>query len=224
MPNNLLNRFQADLPRKQAFSAMYFWQPYAFSRGNLIGKVTIPSESPLKFLPHFAQITLISCNGIPSALRMTLSLLDERTFVLILSQSMSIWERFLYLIGKHPTPDPRSYHFEISESLKVSLSTIATDEGRPEHELIPDILAAGLIQYTSNERLWTKWETLSSREKDVAAFVCLGYTNREIGARLNISPDTVKSRLQNVLRKFNAHKRTELMVMLAHWDFGAWQK
>ena len=68
-----------------------------------------------------------------------------------------------------------------------------------------------------------KWRALTPREQDVAALACLGFTNREIAARLNIAPDTVKSRLQNVLRKFNIHKRTDLRVMLADWDFSAWQ-
>ena len=40
---------------------------------------------------------------------------------------------------------------------------------------------------------------LSQREKDVTALVCLGYTNREIGARLHISRETVKDRLETCL-------------------------
>ena len=110
---------------------------------------------------------------------------------------MSIWDRFLYLIGKRSTPGPRTYRFDVSDSLQVTLSTIAKDEGRPENELIPELLNAGLTQYVSNERLWKKWETLSPREKDVATLVCLGYTNREIAARLNISSETVKDRLES---------------------------
>jgi len=137
---------------------------------------------------------------------------------------MSIWDRLLYLIGKRPTPDPRTYHLELSESLQVSLSTLASDEGRPEHELIPELLNAGLTQYSSNERLWKKWESLSTREKEVAALVCLGHTNREIAARLNISPETVKDRLETALRKFHLTKRTELRVLLAHWDFGEFER
>ncbi|HMN00166.1 MAG TPA: hypothetical protein PKC99_14235, partial [Anaerolineales bacterium] len=70
---------------------------------------------------------------------------------------MSIWDRFLYLIGKRSTPDPRTYHLKLSDSLQVTLSTIAQDEGRPAHELIPELLNAGLHQYTANERLWKKW-------------------------------------------------------------------
>jgi DNA-binding CsgD family transcriptional regulator len=137
---------------------------------------------------------------------------------------MSIWDRFLYLIGKRPTPDPRTYHLELSDSLQVSLSTIAKDEGRPEHELIPELLNAGLTQYSSNERLWKQWESLSPREKEVAALVCLGHTNREIAARLNISPETVKDRLETALRKFHLTKRTELRVALAHWDFSEFER
>jgi len=136
---------------------------------------------------------------------------------------MSIWDRFLYLIGKRPTPGPRTYYLDVSDSLQVTLSTIARDEGRPENELIPELLNAGLTQYNSNESLWIKWESLSPREKGVAALVCLGYTNREIAARLGFSPDTIKSRLQNVLRKFNLHKRSDLRLLFAHWDFSAWE-
>ena len=137
---------------------------------------------------------------------------------------MSIWDRFLYLIGKRSTPGPRSYRFDVSDSLQVTLSTIAKDEGRPENELIPELLNAGLTHYVSNERIWKKWEILSPREKDVAALVCLGYTNREIGARLSISSETVKDRLETALKKFNFTKRTELRDLLSIWDFSEWER
>ncbi|HEY6073402.1 MAG TPA: helix-turn-helix transcriptional regulator, partial [Anaerolineales bacterium] len=131
---------------------------------------------------------------------------------------MSIWDRLLFLIGLRPTPGPRTYHFNASESLQVSLSTLASDEGRPEDELIPDILAAGLTQYTANERLWNLWESLSQRERDVTALACLGYTNREIGARLHISPETVKDRLESAFRKFKVNKRNDMRMLLSQWD------
>ncbi len=137
---------------------------------------------------------------------------------------MSIWERFLYLIGLRPTPGPRTFRFQASDSLRTTLSTLAQDEGRPESELIPELLNAGLDQYTSKERLWIQWESLSIREKDVAALVCLGYTNRQIAARLNISPETVKDRLATVFRKFNLNKRNDLRVLLSVWDFSEWER
>jgi len=135
---------------------------------------------------------------------------------------MSIWHKFLWLIGKRPDSGPRTY--ELSESLQVTLDTIATQEGRPVNELLPDLLAAGLTQYRSFEELWNKWVSLTPREQDVAALACLGYTNREIGKRLNISPETVKVRLRNALAKFGLTKRSELRMLLSGWDFTAWEK
>ena len=133
---------------------------------------------------------------------------------------MSILRRVLSLIGLRPISAPRK--FQVSESMQVTLTTLAQYEGRPENDLIQDLVAAGLTQYYESEDLWKKWRSLTPREQDVAALVCLGFTNREIAARLSIAPNTVKSRLQNVLRKFNIHKRTDLPAMLSIWDFSPW--
>jgi len=135
---------------------------------------------------------------------------------------MSIWQRLLNLIGSRPKSGPRTY--EISESLQVTLATIAKHEGRPEDELLPDILEAGLTQYVSKDKLWNKWQSLTAREQDVAALACLGYTNREIGKRLNISPETVKVRLQRALMKFGLTSRAQLRMLLEEWDFSEWEK
>jgi DNA-binding CsgD family transcriptional regulator len=54
--------------------------------------------------------------------------------------------------------------------------------------------------------------------------VCLGYTNREIGTRLHISPETVKDRLRTAFFKFKVHKRNDLRVLLSHWDFSEWER
>jgi DNA-binding CsgD family transcriptional regulator len=103
-------------------------------------------------------------------------------------------------------------------------STRSSDEGRPEHDLISDILVAGLTQYTANESLWNTWESLSQREKDVTALVSLDYTNREIGARLHISRKTVKDRLETAFRRFKVNKRNGLCVLMSHWDFSEWER
>jgi len=133
---------------------------------------------------------------------------------------MSLWQRFLYLIGKRPKPGPHTY--EINESLQVTLTTLARHEGRPEHELIPDLLAAGLNQYRAVDELWPKWESLSPREQDVAALTCLGCTNRQIAARLSLSPETIKTHVRNVLYKFDVNSKAELRHILAGWDFSGW--
>lgn len=134
---------------------------------------------------------------------------------------MSIWARLLAVIGLRPIPAPRKY--KVSESMQVTLATLAQHEGRPEDELIQDLLAAGLTQYYSSDVLLQQWETLSPRERDVAALACLGCTNKEIGRRLSISPETVKTHLRNVLIKFNLRTRSELKLSLQKWDFSAWE-
>lgn len=126
----------------------------------------------------------------------------------------------MYLIGLRPTPGPRTY--EISESLHSTLSTLAQHEGRPAHELIPDILAAGLDRYRSLDELWPRWESLSPREQEVTAFTCLGYTNRQMAARLGLSPETIKTHVHNALLKFGLKKKSDLRQALASWDFSAW--
>ena len=135
---------------------------------------------------------------------------------------MSIWQRLLNLISLRPKTGSRTY--EISESLQVTLTTIAKHEGRPEHELLPDILAAGLSQYVTKDKLWKKWQSLSAREQEVAALACQGYTNREIGERLSISPETVKVRLQRAMLKFGVNTRSQLRMLLEEWDFSEWYK
>jgi DNA-binding CsgD family transcriptional regulator len=133
---------------------------------------------------------------------------------------MSIWDRLLYLIGLRPNPGFRTY--ELTESLHTSLSTLAEHEGRTEDELIPDVLAAGLTQYYATDKAWKQWLTLTPRERDIAALTCLGFTNREMAARLGVSLNTIKTHMRNVLSKFEAGSKTKLRQKLAGWDFSAW--
>ena len=135
---------------------------------------------------------------------------------------MSIWQRILYWIGLRPDPGPRYY--QLSESMQVTLKTLSEYEGRPEHKLAQDLIAAGLSQYYSTDELLKKWETLSPRERDVAALICLGYSNQEIAKRLSISQATVKTHITHILRKFLLRSRYELRNLLSGWDFSAWEK
>lgn len=135
---------------------------------------------------------------------------------------MSIWRKLLSLVGLRPKSAPRKYG--LSESMQVTLATLSQHDGRPEEELIQDLLAAGLTHYYSSDELWKKWESLSPREQQVAAHVCLGYTNKQIAQKLNISPETVKSHVRNVLIKFNLGSRSELRLSLHEWDFDEWER
>ena len=134
--------------------------------------------------------------------------------------SMSLLQKILKWMGLRRRSGSR--FFEVSESLQVSIKTLAEHEGRSEQELLPDLLAAGLNQYRSYEELWRQWETLTDRERDVTAFICLGLTNRQIADRLSVSPETVKTHVSNVLSKYGLSSRSELRHILAGWDFSGW--
>lgn len=53
---------------------------------------------------------------------------------------------------------------------------------------------------------------LTNRELQVLRHIALGLSNREIGASLGISVETVKEHVQNILRKINAVDRTQAAV------------
>jgi DNA-binding NarL/FixJ family response regulator len=53
---------------------------------------------------------------------------------------------------------------------------------------------------------------LTRREYQVLRHLAYGLSNREIGRSLNISIETVKEHVQNILRKLNAADRTEAAV------------
>jgi len=133
---------------------------------------------------------------------------------------MSILQRLLAWMGLRQKSDSR--YLEISDSLQVTLSTLAKQEGRSKEDLLPDLLVAGLNQYRTVDKLWPKWESLSQRERDVAAFTCLGLTNRQIADRLSLSPETIKTHIRNVLIKFDLNSKQELRQILAAWDFSGW--
>ena len=53
---------------------------------------------------------------------------------------------------------------------------------------------------------------LTSREAQVLRHIALGLSNKEIAVSLNISVETVKEHVQNVLRKVDANDRTDAAV------------
>ncbi len=55
-------------------------------------------------------------------------------------------------------------------------------------------------------------EKLSEREKQVLRFVAEGMTNRDIGVQLNLSENTIKYHLKNILQKLHLHNRAQAVA------------
>ena len=107
------------------------------------------------------------------------------------------------------------YVHRITRSLEL-----AQHAGRPEDQLAHELLAAGLTEYYSQDELWKRWETLTPREREVTALICLGYTNRQAAARMNVTAATVKFHVSNVLQKFEVETRSQLQQLLREWEVG----
>jgi two-component system response regulator NreC len=132
---------------------------------------------------------------------------------------MTIWQRVLRALG-YSTANRLEFHAD--EEMLQSLKTIAEREQRRTGDVASDLLSSALARRRVDDNLLARWEFLSAREQQVAALACLNFTNRQIAARLRITPETAKSHVRNVLRKFDLHSKSELRRALADWDFSAW--
>lgn len=134
---------------------------------------------------------------------------------------MSFWDPILALFGL-PRPKRRRA-FELDEDIYRSLQELARYEQRPTSDLANDLLADALEGMRVTEESLVFWRTLSRREQEVAALVCLGYTSPQVAARLGISKETVKSHVGNILVKGELRNRQELRGLFAGWDFSRWE-
>jgi DNA-binding NarL/FixJ family response regulator len=134
-----------------------------------------------------------------------------------------IWERLKRALGR-PRPKTNTISFEADTRLVQALQELAERDDTSEEEVAADLLEFALSRRQQADENLQRWRKLSPRERDIAALTCLGCTNRQIAARLYISPETVKTHMRNLLRKYNARSKAELRRLLSDWDFSAWEK
>ena len=110
------------------------------------------------------------------------------------------------------------------QPLMQTIEELAYQEQRPKEAIAADLIDLAIEQRRANEWYAHCWENLTTREQEVAALVCLGYSNRQIATRLSISLSTTKTHVHNILGKFDLNNRTELQAALSYWDFEAWER
>lgn len=113
---------------------------------------------------------------------------------------------------------------EVDPNLLPLIKNIAHREGLTIPETLNQLLSFAVGEQHFVDENLALWELLTDREKETAAFTCLGYTNHEIAQKMTISPNTVKTHLRNVLQKFNINSKAELQLLLASWDFNTWDR
>ena len=107
----------------------------------------------------------------------------------------------------------------MEDTINQEVVRLAKMEKKPVEEILGILIAKGLEQKKVAEELLDRWQTLTSREMEVAAFTCLGLSRRDTAARLKMSIETVKTHRDQIFRKFNISNSGQLMRTLKDWDF-----
>ena len=108
------------------------------------------------------------------------------------------------------------------EEIITVVRKAAKEQGRSEEAIIADLTKAGWDQIQQDAEITDRWDSLSQREQQVVALICLGYRNYQIAEILVIAPETVKTHLQNIFAKFNLRSSKELRLVLDGWTFAEW--
>jgi DNA-binding NarL/FixJ family response regulator len=69
-----------------------------------------------------------------------------------------------------------------------------------------------LAGYLATSRVADKLPSLTQRERDVLRLLADGYSNEEIGKRLYISPETVRTHVRKAMHKLDADTRTQAVA------------
>ncbi|MFI7504575.1 response regulator transcription factor [Streptomyces sp. NPDC049687] len=76
-------------------------------------------------------------------------------------------------------------------------------------DVVRSVVRSGTYQLTHTA---TSVSPVTAREYDVLRLVASGHTNLEIGAELNLSVNTVKIYLREVMRKLGARNRAQVIM------------
>lgn len=82
--------------------------------------------------------------------------------------------------------------------------------------LISRFLATPAATRPADEGVARCLDSLTDRERQIAALVATGLSNDEIAARLVLSPATVKTHVNRAMVKVGAHDRAQLVVFAYH--------
>jgi DNA-binding CsgD family transcriptional regulator len=134
---------------------------------------------------------------------------------------MPFWKDLLRAVRGAPAKEWTA--LTIDDAMLADIDARAEHERRPREAVTRDLLAFALDQVEASETNLEIWWALSPREQQVAALACLEYSNSEIARRLRIAPNTVKTHISKILRKFDLPNRDTLRQLLHNWDFSGWE-
>lgn len=99
------------------------------------------------------------------------------------------------------------------EALREAAASAAALGAGPLRALAEDLARRARVSSEPRRRRQSDRDEPTSRELDVLVLLADGLTNREIGARLFLSPKTVGIHVSRLLRKLDAHTRGEAVAV-----------
>lgn len=125
--------------------------------------------------------------------------------------------RLLELLGI--LPEERLRNLDLDVHLHTRLVSLAEEQQRSPGELAADLVEQGLARQAEQEDVFRRWDSLTSRQQQVAALICLGFTNRQIAGQLGIAISTVHSHSLKIQSVFEVNSKAGLISLFAGWDF-----
>ncbi len=103
-----------------------------------------------------------------------------------------------------------------SETQLIQVLSDLMDGGSPITPSIARLLLREFQAGHSGKAMTSKafLENLSARENEILELLVLGYRNKEIARRKDLSSHTVNSHVRNIYRKFSVNSRSELRAAL----------
>ena len=121
---------------------------------------------------------------------------------------------------KKTKPKKRTYHQDAS--LVATLKKVARQQGRSPKAIVDEMAKWHEQDQLRQEKVRALWRKMASREQEVTALACLGYDRNQMAEILSVSPETIKTHLDNIFRKLNVRTTKHVVAIFQGWDFAKW--
>lgn len=131
-------------------------------------------------------------------------------------------QTFVRQLFKRLRPRQEVTKLTLDSSVAGGVQQLALSSLRSEEEVASDLLSFALARRQVMDEALQHWHSLTPREQQVVALICVGLTYAQVGAELGITYETVKVHMRHALEKFEVRSRFDLRQALAGWDFPTW--
>lgn len=166
------------------------------------GEAAVDMARDLKPDVVVMDLSMTGMNGLEATRRITALGLDTRVLILTVHAEEE------YLI---PVIDAGASGYVMKIAAHRDLAEALELVARGEVYLPPRAAKMILDEYRSSDDASNRLRTLSPREREVLALTAEGYSSREVGERLFISPKTVETHRARMMSKLELSHRTELV-------------